>query len=307
MNVILDCDPGHDDAVALMLLGASPKFNLLGITTVSGNQTIEKVTINALNLCQYFNLPVGVFEGAEKPLIKEPSYCPAIHGESGLDGYTFPPLTRKAEPVSATDFIIQSCHQKEKVTLIMTGPLTNFGLAYQKDPSIVNGIEKVVIMGGSMGMGNVTPAAEFNILVDPEAASLLFNSGLEVYMNGLDITRKVLVTEKEIQRVEKLNNSASKIFVPLMRVFNDNQRKIFQFFKGAPLHDPVTVVSLLDPKAITYQKMNVDIDVSKGPSYGRTNCDISGYLHKEENAYVATKISIARYWNVVVKTLSLYR
>jgi ribosylpyrimidine nucleosidase len=306
LKLIMDSDPGHDDAVAIMLAGRSPKIDLLGISSCSGNQSIEKTTRNALNVCQYLGIDVPVAQGNPRPLFKEPMYCPQIHGESGLDGFTFPPLTKKVDPRSGSDLIIDFCLANSNVVLVPTGPLTNIALALSKNPAIKSHIKEIMLMGGSMGSGNVTPAGEFNIVVDPEAADIVFSSGLPVYMNGLDVTRQVLVTEDVIQRMEKIHNKASDLFVALMRQYNINQKKTFQWSNGGPLHDPVTIVSLIDPSVVTYEYMNVGIDLSKGPSYGRTNCDRYSYLHLKPNAYVAVGIDVAKYWDVIEKVLRLY-
>lgn len=306
IKIILDSDPGHDDAVAIMLAGKSPRFDFLGLSTCSGNQTIEKTTANALALCSYLHLNVPVAKGASHPLVKAPMICPEIHGESGLDGFSFPPSSKALDPRSGCDLIISLCLHHEDVVLIPTGPLTNIALALTKEPQIKKHIAKIVLMGGSIGFGNVTPAAEFNILVDPEAADIVFHSGLPVYMNGLDVTRKVLVLPKIIERMEKLHNLASDLFVALMGTYNKNQKKVFHWIEGGPLHDPVTVVSLLNPMVVRYQKMAVDIDLSKGPSYGRTNCDQYDFLHHEKNAFVAIDIDPEKYWDVIESVFSLY-
>jgi ribosylpyrimidine nucleosidase len=307
LKLIMDSDPGHDDAVAIMLAGKSPKLDLLGISSCSGNQSIEKTTHNALSLCQYLGINVPVAQGSPRPLFKEPMYCPQIHGESGLDGFTFPPLTKKVDPRAGCDFIIETCLANKEVVLVPTGPLTNIALALQKNPAIKSHIKEIMLMGGSIGSGNVTPAAEFNIVVDPEAADIVFHSGLPVYMNGLDVTRQVLVTEEVIARMEKIHNKASDLFVALMKQYNINQKKTFQWSKGGPLHDPVTIVSLIDPSVVTYEYMNVGIDLSKGPSYGRTNCDRFGYLHLQPNAYVAVAIDVEKYWDTIESVLRLYK
>jgi len=307
INVILDSDPGHDDAVAIMLAGISPRINLLGISVCSGNQTIEKTTRNALNICQYLELDVPVAAGSPQPLEKAPMICPEIHGETGLDGFEFPPLHKKVESISGSDLIIKLCLRHENVVLVPTGPLTNIALALVKNPNIKSHIKEIMLMGGSIGFGNVSPAAEFNILVDPEAADIVFRSGLSIYMNGLDVTRKALVLPEIIKRIERLHNRASKLFVPLMKKYNENQKKIFSWNKGGPLHDPVTIVSLLDPSIITYKYMNAEIDVSHGPSYGRTNCDQFDFLHKKPNAHVAVDIDVEKYWKVIEETLRLYK
>lgn len=307
MKLILDSDPGHDDAVAIMLAGKSPKINLLGISTCSGNQSIDKTTKNALDLCQYLGINVPVATGSPRPLVKEPMYCPQIHGESGLDGFTFPPLTKKVDPRTGADLIIDFCLANKEVILVPTGPLTNIAIALQKNPEIKSHIKEIMLMGGSIGSGNVTPAGEFNIVVDPEAANIVFTSGLPVYMNGLDVTRQVLVTKDVVERMGKIGNFASDLFVALMKQYNINQKKIFRWSQGGPLHDPVTIVSLLDPSVVTYEYMNVDIDLSKGPSYGRTNCDRYNYLHSKPNAYVAVGINVDKYWDTIESVLRLYQ
>lgn len=307
MNVILDCDPGHDDAVALMLAGKAPEINLLGVTVVAGNQTIEKTTHNALCLCEYLGIDVPVAMGSARPLVKAPVICPQIHGESGLDGFTFPPLTKKIDPLDAVAWIVKTCLANNDVILVPTGPLANIARALLREPRIKEHISKIVLMGGSVGAGNVTPAAEFNIFVDPEAADIVFTSGLPIYMNGLDVTRKALVLSSVIKRMGKIKNKASVLFVDLMEAFNATQKKIFSWIEGGPLHDPVTIVSLLDPSSVTYEYMNATIDVSKGPSYGRTNCDQFNYLHQTPNAYVAMEIDVDKYWNQVERILRLYQ
>ncbi len=297
-KIILDCDPGHDDAIALMLLATfSDKFNIVGLTSVSGNQTIEKTTNNLLALKQYLKIKAPVYKGEKAPLIKAPVICEEIHGESGLDGFPFEKLVVKAEKESAVEFIIKTL-KEEKVTIVATGPLTNIAKAILQEPKITTNIEEIILMGGSIGYGNVTPAAEFNIFVDPEAAEVIFKQNVPIKMIGLDVTRKVLVTPSIIERMSKYDNFKSKLFTLLMEVFYRNQLKTFHL-EGAPLHDPVTIATMLDKNLVTYQAMNVEIDVSKGPSYGRTNCDRFDYLHREHNALVAIDIDVERFWQII--------
>lgn len=306
-KIILDCDPGHDDAIAIALAGKAPEIDLLGISVVSGNQSIEKTTHNALSVCQYLGIDVPVAMGAAKPLVRAPRICPEINGETGLDGFLFPPLVKSKDPRPASEFIRDLCLANQDVILVPTGPLTNIAMALRDYPMIKSHISKIVLMGGSMGLGNITPAAEFNFLVDPEAADIVFHSGLPVYMNGLDVTRQVLVHEAIIERIERLQNPASRMFGQLMRTFNANQKAVFGWPDGGPLHDPVTIVSLIDPRIVTYRFAYVDIDTSNGPSFGRSNCDIYELSHQAKNAFVATEISVKGYWAVVEKVLGLYR
>lgn len=305
-KMILDCDPGHDDAVAIILAGKNNLFDLLGITVESGNQTLEKTGRNALNLCQYLKIDVPVCLGATNPIIKEVEVCEAIHGESGLDGFEFPELEIGFDPRHAVTFITETILKStEKVTMITTGPMTNLALAIRLEPKILENIEEVVIMGGSYNNGNVTPAAEFNIFCDPEAAHIVFNSGLKVTMVGLDVTRKVLVLPEIVERMAKVGNGASDLFTKLMIVFNENQKRVFGFL-GAPLHDPVTVAYLIDPSVLEVSHVNCEIDISHGSSYGRTNCDMFGYLNLPRNTYVATDINVQKFWDIIEDALKMY-
>jgi len=298
-KVILDCDPGHDDAVAILLAGSNPKIELLGITVECGNQTLLKTGKNALNLVQYLEIDVPVCLGSPEPIIKETEICPAIHGESGLDGFDFPPLSIKFDPRHAVTYMIETImNSLEKITVVTTGPMTNLALAMKLEPRIKDHIEEIVLMGGSFTSGNVTPAAEFNIQCDPEAAYIVFTSGCTVKMFGLDVTRQVLVLPQIVSRMEKINNKASILFTKLMKFFNASQKRVFGF-EGGPLHDPVTIAYLIDPTVVTLTHVHCDIDISHATSYGRTNCDIFDYLKLPKNAYVATAIDINKYWDII--------
>lgn len=305
-KIILDCDPGHDDAIAIMLAGKHPKIDLLGVTVVSGNQTLEKTGLNALNICQYLDIDVPVCLGASEPLIKDVEVCYEIHGETGLDGFDFPELSISFDNRLAAQFIIDILTSTEdKVTMVTTGPMTNLALALKLNPKIKDSIEEVVLMGGSYQNGNVTPAAEFNIYSDPEAAYIVFNSGLTVRMFGLDVTRKVLVLPDVIDRMSKINNKASKLFCDLMKVFNENQKRVFGF-EGGPLHDPLPLVYLVQPEVVHLEYVSCVIDISRGSSYGRTNCDIFDYLKLPKNAYVATKVNVEMYWDIIESVIKMY-
>lgn len=304
-NIILDCDPGHDDAIAIVLAGHNEKINLLGISVESGNQTLEKTAKNALNLASFLNLNVPVCKGLDTPIIRDKVICEQIHGESGLDGFTFPKPSYDFDSRNGVNFIIDTIKKYDDVTIVATGPLTNVAMAIRMEPLIKSRVKEIIIMGGSIDHGNTSPAAEFNIMCDPEAAYIVFNSSITVKMIGLNVTRKVLVYPEIIARMKEINNKVSEMFVDLMKVFNENQRKTFGIVAG-PLHDPATIVSLIDESVIKYQKMNVQIDISHGPSYGRTNCDVFDYLHKEKNAYVAVDIDVDKYWDIIYQGIKNY-
>ena len=297
-KIILDCDPGHDDAIAILLAIASPKIELLGITVAAGNQTIEKTSQNALNIARFLNSDVPIAIGCSLPIVRDRIICSQVHGESGLDGYDFPKYEKNFDKRHACQMMIDLLMHNDNVIVVATGPMTNLAMAMRLEPKIVSRIKKVVLMGGSIDNGNTSPAAEFNIMCDAEAAHIVFNSGVDVYMCGLNITRQVLVYDGIINRIEKIHNRVSDMFVKLMRVFNENQRKTFGIPAG-PLHDPVTIVSLIDDSVIKFVKMNVVIDINHGSSYGRTNCDVFDYLHAPKNAYVGMEIDVDKYWNII--------
>lgn len=304
-NIILDCDPGHDDAIAIVLAGANPNINLLGISVVAGNQTIEKTARNAYNIAKYLGLNIPVAIGSEFPIVRERVICAQVHGESGLDGFDFPKYEYNYDKRNGVQLIVDSVMNNDDVTVVATGPLTNVALALKLEPRLSKRIKEIVLMGGSVDNGNTSPAAEFNIMCDPEAAYIVFTSGIPVKMIGLNVTRKVLVTPEVISRMDKINNKASDMFVKLMKVFNENQQKTFGI-ASAPLHDPATIASLIDDSLVKYQLMNVEIDISHGPSYGRTNCDVFDYLHAPKNAYVAMDIDVDKYWDIVEEGIKAY-
>ncbi|MEA1910848.1 MAG: nucleoside hydrolase [Spirochaetota bacterium] len=201
-RVIIDCDPGHDDMMAIMLASASDKIDLLGVTTVAGNQTGDKTFENALRILTLIKEEIPVARGADNPLLRELVTAPEFHGQSGLDGAELPEPGIMALDIDAVDFIINMLEESlEKIVLIPTGPLTNIAMVLLKKPEIKHKIERIVLMGGGMHDSNVTPAAEFNIYVDPEAAKVVFESGLPITMVGLDVTNRALMSFEEIEGI----------------------------------------------------------------------------------------------------------
>lgn len=305
-KIILDCDPGHDDAVAIMLAGKSPKIDLLGITVVAGNQTLDNTQRNALNVVQCLGLDVPVYAGCGQPMIREKMTAGDIHGKTGLDGPVFEPLTRKLEPEHGVNFIIRTLMESnDPITVVTTGPMTNLGMAIRMEPRIVEKIQRIVLMGGAYTNGNVTPAAEFNIIADADAAYVCFTSGRPITMVGLDVTRKALCYPSIVERMDKVGNKASKLFVDLMKHFCKSQKEVFGW-EGGPLHDPITVAYLIDPTVLTTKPMHAEIDIRSTQSYGRTNCDYFGYQKKEPNADVAIDIDVEKFWNMIEEGLRLY-
>lgn len=305
-KIIIDCDPGHDDAVAILLAANNPEIEILGLSISSGNQTVDKTAINAMNICEFIGLDVPVSIGSKRPLIKEPMICPEIHGETGLDGFTFPKIKRSFDQRTGSELIVDLISTNDDVTIITTGPMTNLALALSYKPEIIPKIKEIIFMGGSIDHGNVSPAAEFNILVDPESSHIVLNSGVPLKMIGLNVTRQVLIDEEMIKRFRLLNNKVSNMFCDLMQVFLNNQKKTFGI-DAAPLHDPLTVASFIDASIVQFQKMNVEIDLSHGSSYGRTNCDVFDYLNKEKNVDVAIGVDQGKFWNLLKNCLKKYQ
>ncbi len=305
-KIILDCDPGHDDAVAITLAGINETIDLLGITVVAGNQTLEKTSVNALNVCQCLSLDVPVYAGCGQPMIREKMIADDIHGETGLDGPVFAPLEKKLENQHAVLYIIDTLMKSEgDVTVVTTGPMTNLGMAMRLAPEIIPKIQEVVLMGGAYTNGNVTPAAEFNIIADADAAYIVFNSGRPITMVGLDVTRKALCYPSIVERMGKIGNRASKLFVDLMKHFCASQKAVFGW-EGGPLHDPITIAYLIEPSILTTKPMHVEIDIRSIQSYGRTNCDYFGYQKKQANANVGIDINVEKFWDLVEDNLRKY-
>lgn len=311
-RIILDCDPGHDDAVGIILAGNNPKIELLGITTVGGNQSIDKVTKNALNICQLLDINVPVCQGMAHAIIRNgfairfPDQV-MVHGESGLDGPVFEELKREKDPRHAVDFIVETVLASDKpVTLVATGPLSNVAFAIRKEPKILENIDEIVIMGGVYQNGNVTPAAEFNIFADAEAAYVVFNCGRPVTMMGLDLTRQALCYPEIVDRMSKIDTKAAKLFVDMMKFFCKTQKETYGW-EGGPLHDPTTIAYLIDPDCMELKAMHTDIDITGGPSHGRTNCDFFNITDEPKNTKVAVKLNVERFWDIVEEGLKSYR
>ena len=305
-KIILDCDPGPDDAVAIMLAAREPSLELLGVSVVAGNQTLENTQRNARNVLQWLGADIPVYAGCDRPMVRDKVIAADIHGSTGLDGPVFPPLLKRLEPEHAVQFLIRTLLESEgDITVVTTGPMTNLAMAMRLEPKITEKIRRIVLMGGSFTNGNVTPAAEFNILADAEAASVCFRSGRPITMVGLDVTRKALCYPEIVERMGRIGNRASNLFVALMGHFCKTQKQIFGW-EGGPLHDPVTIAYLIDPEVLVTKPMNVQIDIRSTQSYGRTNCDYYGYQKLPPTAEVAVDIDVARFWDIVETGLRRY-
>lgn len=298
IKIILDIDTGHDDAIALMLAAGNPNIDLLGVTVVAGNSILPHTLENTLHVCQHLQLDVKVYAGMDRPLVREQITADDVHGKSGLDGPVFETLTKKPEAEHAVDYIIRTLmHSSGDITLVPTGPLTNIAMAIRKEPRIVQKIKRISLMGGAYGMGNTTAAAEFNIYVDPEAAHIVFTSGVPINMMGLDLTNQVLATPEIIERMRKIGNKAGALFGDIMSFTLHSQA--VNGLKAGPVHDVTAVAVLIDPTPFAMRDAFVEIDLSHGPSYGRTDCDMNHRTTHPCNASVGMHTDLPRFWDLV--------
>jgi len=305
-KIILDVDPGHDDAVAIMLAARNPKIDLLGITVVAGNQTLEKTVNNTLNICSHLNINVPIAAGMSVPMVRKQIIANDIHGETGLDGPEFGEITVELDKRHAVDFIIDMLMESDgDIILVPTGPLSNIGMAMKKEPRIVEKIKKIVLMGGAYTIGNTTPSAEFNILADPEAAHVVFSSGRPIVMMGLDLTRQALATKEVVDKIKTIGNKASNLFVDIIEFFTKTQKEVFGW-DAPPTHDPTTVAYLIDPSIVETKPMYTEIEIWSPSSYGRTICDYYNVTGKKPNVEVAIKLDFEKFWNLIYETLKMY-
>jgi len=289
--VILDVDPGHDDAVAMMLACGHPDLDLLAVTTVAGNVTIEKTTHNALrvlSLVGYTNVPVGV--GAREPLERPLHTAEDIHGKSGLDGPEEIPHAEFEPHESGAVALISAALRisSEPVTLIPVGPLTNIAAFLREHPDLKDRVARISLMGGSMGLGNTTPAAEFNIYVDPEAAREVFESGLPITMSGLDVTHQAGAGPRERERL-RATGRVGGVVAGFLDFFAANYESVFSF-DAPPLHDPVAVAAVIDPGLLKTRPMRVDIECESDLTRGETVCDFYGVTGRAPNAEVGVEL-----------------
>ncbi|MFM4916552.1 pyrimidine-specific ribonucleoside hydrolase RihA [Aeromonas dhakensis] len=308
LPVILDCDPGHDDAIALILALASPELKVLAVTTSAGNQTPDKTLNNALRILTLLgrdDIPVAA--GAPKPLARELIIADNVHGESGLDGPKLPDPAFAPVAMTALE-LMASCLREspEPVTLVPTGPLTNIALLLAAHPELKSKIARIVLMGGAAGAGNWTPAAEFNIYVDPEAADMVFKSGLPITMCGLDVTHQAQVMDEDIERVRAITNPVAQCVADLLDFFMIYHRDPKWGFAGAPLHDPCTIAWLLAPALFHGVECRVDIETGGTHTSGMTVVDRYGLTGKPANALVLLGLERAGFIDLLVTRLRAF-
>ncbi|HLH70052.1 MAG TPA: nucleoside hydrolase [Candidatus Dormibacteraeota bacterium] len=312
-KVILDCDPGHDDAIAILLAHGDPAVELLAITTVAGNQTLDRTTLNARRVCTVAGIrDVPVAAGCDRPLLRELITAAHVHGESGLDGPSWPEPDVPLAGVHAVDLIIDLVLASDgEVTLVPTGPLTNIALAVRREPRIVSRVREVVLMGGSATRGNQTPAAEFNLLVDPEAAAIVFEAGWPLTMVGLDLTRQARVTPAVVDRVLRLGSPLSQVVVEMLEAYRGRHRPQpspglglgvgwEEFERDPPLHDPCAVARVIEPACVGCVEAFVAVETQGRWTSGMTVTDFRPSPDRAFNARVAVWLDVDRFWDLVV-------
>ena len=304
MRILVACDPGHDDAIALLLGLASPEVELVGVTTVHGNQTLEKTTANALKVLEFVDrTDVPVAAGADRPIRREPFVAEYVHGESGLDGPSLPQPTTQPVARHAVDFIAETVlASEEPITLVPTGPLTNVGLFLARHPDAAARLERIVLMGGAIGEGNVTPAAEFNIWCDPEAADRVFTSGLDVTMIGLDVTHQALFGPGPTAEIKAAGRVGAMV-AELLEFYGQFHRDTYGW-DGSPIHDAVALAHAFRPGLVETVHTGVRVDCGDGLGRGRTNVDLRGRVQWEPNMHVAVAIDADAFVSLLVERIS---
>ena len=302
--VVLDCDPGHDDAFAILLAAAHPDLDLLAVTTVSGNGPVDRVTENARRVCTLAGIDVVIARGADRPLAGEAHAAADIHGESALDGADLPEPTVPLSPLAAVDQLVATIRASDRpVTLVPTAPLTNIALLVRDHPEVLGNVAGISLMGGSADRGNTTPAAEFNIWADPEAAAIVFDSGLPIRMTGLDVTHTVLATPAVLDALRATGTGLGRIGAQLLEFFADTYRTVFGM-PAPPLHDPVAVLAVAHPDWMTWQRCRVDVELEGRFTRGMTVVDLDGVTDRPPNAMVARSVDVDRFWDLVVDSVA---
>ena len=309
-RIVVDCDPGHDDAVALLLAAGHPGLALAGITTVAGNQTLERVTRNARIVATVVGLAgVPIVAGSAAPLVRPLRIAPEYHGESGLDGPAPVAPTVELTPGRAASFLADVVlADPGRVTVVATGPLTNLALALRLAPEIAGTDERVVLMGGSYTRGNSTPAAEFNVLVDPEAAAAVFSAGWEVTMIGLDVTHRALFTPAVAGRLAAVDTAAARWMAELMTFFGTAYRTAGGM-DAPPVHDAVAVACASDPSLVAVQPAWVQVETAGALTTGMTVVDFRAGVPGASGApgprhQVGVDLDVERFWALVLDAVA---
>lgn len=301
-NLLIDCDPGHDDALAIMAALANPEsFKILGITTIGGNQTLKKVTENAQNILSFLKADVPLATGQAGPLVKPLQTAPEAHGDSGMDGPYFDGADYPIVSSSGVQFLAEKIRESQsKVTLVALGPLTNIALLIKNYPEVLPKIEEISLMGGGIHHGNQTPLAEFNIYVDPDAAEIVFQSGLPIIMSGLDVTEKAEITVDEIHQL-KDKGRVSQLAYELLSFYNQSGRQFG--FINSPIHDLCAVVSLLKPELFTGSFADIHVITDDSPARGLTYGDFRRIAPEPKQTLVLEEVDREGFVEVLMEAL----
>lgn len=302
VRLLIDCDPGFDDAVALLLAAGHPEASVEAITTVAGNQVLEKVTLNARRIATLAGLDVPLVQGCDRPLVRDQIIAGEIHGDSGLDGPAYFEPTVRLSDGHAVDLIIETVLASPgEITLVPIGPLTNIAMAVRREPKIAEAVTGIVLMGGSYTRGNTTAAAEFNILADPEAAAVVFGAGWPVTMVGLDLTGQARITPGVRARIEAIGNLASAFTIDLLTSFEARMRER-GWGSTAAMHDACAVAYAIDPTLMTGQDASVAVELKGEHSYGMTVTDFRTRT-ADANAFVPQQLDTERFWTMLVESI----
>ena len=304
-SIILDCDPGHDDAVAMLLAWGNPEIDLLAVTTVYGNQTIEKVTRNALSVAAVAGITgIPFARGAHRPLVRTVETAESIHGESGLDGPELPDAAFALDDRHAVDLIIDlvMAHEPGTITLVPTGALTNIALAVRKEPRIAARVKEVVLMGGGYNVGNWSATSEFNIVIDPEAAHIVFNESWPLTMVGLDVTHQALATPDVVAAIAEIGTAPARFVGELMDFFAHTYKDA-QGFDHPPVHDPCAVAYVIDPSVLTVRKAPLDVELTGTITLGMTVADFRAPAPDDCTTQVATGLDAGKFWALVTDAI----
>lgn len=301
--ILLDCDPGHDDALAIFV--AARRTELVAVTAVSGNAPLKSTLRNALITLQIAGIDVPVHAGAERPLVREPRHAAFIHGESGLDGPALPPLRTQPSATPAVRAILDAADHRDDLWLVATGPLTNVALALRQEPGLAQRLRGISLMGGSFGPGNVTAAGEFNVWADPEAAAIVFDSGAHVIMAGLDVTHQLRIDEERIARIRDQGSAAATFSADLLTFYGRAYQRVFGGGIDGPLHDPCAVLAVTDPDMFAWEDRHVAVELAGTHTRGMTVVDRRGGGRGEAaNVRVLTRIDDVAAFEAVLDALT---
>ncbi|HHX19086.1 MAG TPA: pyrimidine-specific ribonucleoside hydrolase RihA [Clostridiaceae bacterium] len=303
--VILDGDPGHDDAIAWVLANSRPELDILAVTTVGGNQTLAKTTYNAGRILSLIGLNVPLAGGRSKPLLADLIVAPGVHGVTGLDGPELPEPARDVVEEEAVELMARLLEKSDvPIVLVPTGPLTNIASLLLLRPDLKEKIDHIYMMGGGITKGNWTAAAEFNILVDPEAADIVFRSGVPVTMAGLDVTEQALVRPEDIERINSVGNDVARIVAGWLEFFYQFHQPLG--YEGAPVHDAVAIVAMVRPELLKMREMYVEVELQGDYTRGATVGDYYGLLGQKPNATCIMDIDREAFIELLIESVASY-